>query len=123
MIADVTLTPLFAMTLALRGWFPTWLAVVLGLASVVAVAFVYLREAGRVSLWRRALLAGLRATTLCSILFLLLKPSLLWEMRYDRPRPIAVIVDDSQSMLVRDPRPDGVAAPLPRRPEARGTRW
>ncbi len=105
MITGVIPTPLFAMTFALRGWFPWWLAVILGLLAVVAVAFVYLREAGRVTLWRRALLAGLRATTLCSILFLLLKPSLLWEMKYDRPRPIAVIVDDSQSMLVRDPRP------------------
>ena len=82
-------TPLFAATLAFRGWFPAWLATVMGVAAVAAVVLVYLRESGRLPTWRRLLLAGLRAVTLSSILLLLLKPTLLWETREDRPRAVA----------------------------------
>ncbi len=102
LVADST--PLFAATLAFRGWFPAWLAAVMGVAAVAAVVLVYLRESGRLPTWRRLLLAGLRAVTLSSILLLLLKPTLLWESREDRPRAVAVLADDSQSMTTREAR-------------------
>jgi hypothetical protein len=94
----------FAAALALRGWFPPWLAALLGVVAVVAVVAAYLREAGRLPVWRRLVLASLRAVALCSILFLLLKPTLLWESAEDRPRPVALLVDDSQSLGTREPR-------------------
>ncbi len=97
-------SPPFDFTLTLRGWFPAWLAALLGVLAVAAVVMVYLRESGRLPTWRRLLLAGLRAVTLSSLLFLLLKPTLLWESREDRPRAVAVLADDSQSMTTREAR-------------------
>jgi hypothetical protein len=96
---------LFAASLSFRGWFPVWLAVLLALLAVAGVAFLYLREAGLVPAWRRATLAGLRGLTLAGLLFLALRPTLLTETHGQRPRPVAVLVDDSQSMATRDPRP------------------
>ena len=96
--------PLFA-ALAFRGWFPVWLALLMGFAALVATVLLYWREAGKVPAWRRAVLAGIRGLALLSILFLLMRPTLLTERRGERPRPIAVLVDDSQSMATRDARP------------------
>ena len=96
--------PKFEFALAFRGWFPAWLAAIMGVAAVAAVVMVYLRESGRLPTWRRLLLAGIRAVTLSSILLLLLKPTILWESREDRPRPVAVLADDSQSMTTREAR-------------------
>ncbi|MGL4420732.1 MAG: hypothetical protein ACRCZF_08725, partial [Gemmataceae bacterium] len=90
--------------LALRGWFPTGLAVLMGLAALAAVVLVYRREAGRIPVVPRIVMAGLRALALISILFLLLRPTLVFDSRGDRPRPIALLVDDSQSMQTRDSR-------------------
>jgi uncharacterized membrane protein len=95
--------PLFA-ELAFRGWFPSWLAVGMGVASVAAVVLLYRREAGRIPVLPRVVMAGLRAATLATILFLLMRPSWLNETRGDRPKPIAVLADESQSMTTRDPR-------------------
>ncbi|OWK46707.1 glutamine amidotransferase [Fimbriiglobus ruber] len=92
--------------LAFRGWIPWPVALLICVAATVAVVFVYLREAGRVPVWRRAVLASLRALALGSILFLALRPTLLTETHGKRPRPVAVLVDDSQSMLAHDPRPN-----------------
>ena len=97
------MTPLFG-ELALRGWFPGWLALLMGAAAVGSVALLYLREAGRVSAKGRILMAGLRALTLATILFLVMRPSWLTETNGERPKAIAVLVDDSQSMATRDPR-------------------
>ena len=97
---------IFAFELSFRGWFPGWAAVLMGLAGTIAVALLYLREAGRLGIGTRLLAAALRAASLALILFLVMKPSLLWESRSERRRPIAVLADDSQSMLVRDARPD-----------------
>jgi uncharacterized membrane protein len=90
--------------LTFRSWFPWWLSVVLGIISVVAVILLYLRESGRLPAWRRALLASLRALAILGILFLLLRPTWLRESKQERGRPIALLVDDSQSMLTKDPR-------------------
>ena len=98
------LLPSSDVSLAFRGWFPAWLAALLGIAAVTAVVASYLRESGRLPTWRRLTLASLRALTLSSILLLLLKPTLLWETHEDRPRPVAILADDSQSMTTREAR-------------------
>ncbi len=96
-------SPLFA-GLALRGGFPWWLALAMGVCAVAAVVFLYLRESGRVPVAVRAVLAGLRGLTLAFILFLLLRPTWLTEQRGERPRPVGLLFDDSLSMTYRDPR-------------------
>ena len=106
-MSPTSFEPLFA-ALAFRGWFPGWLAAFMGLLALGAVALLYWREAGNVAAWRRAVLASLRGLALLSILFLLLRPTLLTERHGTRPRPVALLVDDSQSMLTKDPRPNFV---------------
>ncbi|QEL18212.1 hypothetical protein [Limnoglobus roseus] len=96
--------PVLFAELAVRGWFPTWLAVLMGLAAVASVVFLYRREAGRISVGRRVVMAALRAATLATILFLILRPSWLTETHGERPKAIAFLIDDSQSMATHDPR-------------------
>src|SRR4051812_11344696 len=90
--------------LAFRGWFPTWLAALLGLLAILATAIVYRREAGRLSVPTRIGLAALRGIALALIAFMLLRPSLLYDSTEKRNRAVALLVDDSQSLLTLDPR-------------------
>ena len=52
-------SPLFA-ELQARGWFPGWLALVLGLLAVVAVGVLYVKEAGRLGIGTRIGMACVR---------------------------------------------------------------
>lgn len=88
-----------------RGWFPGWLALVLLLAAVVAVGWLYAQEAGRLSVPRRLMLAAVRILTVLVVAFLLLRPVVVQEKINEKPRPIALLIDVSQSMNNADPRP------------------
>ena len=88
-----------------RGSFPGWLALVLMLAAVVAVGILYAKEAGRLSGPRRLTLAGVRILVVIIVAFLLLRPVVVQQRTNDQPRPIAVLIDVSQSMNNADPRP------------------
>src|SRR4051812_36758673 len=101
-MTDVSM-PMFA-SLALRGWFPLWLAIVLAVLSGAAVLAFYVREAQRVPLLVRLALAGIRCVILFGILFLVLRPTWMLETRGERERPIVLLVDDSQSMQTADSR-------------------
>lgn len=90
--------------LAFRGWFPLWLAVLLGVASIGGASWLYLRESGRLTLGWRLTLAGLRLAILSGILFLALRPTIVRQGIERRPRSIALLVDESQSMRTADPR-------------------
>ena len=46
MTVSVVRSPLFA-ELSLRGWFPIWVAVILGILAVATVGLFYFRESGR----------------------------------------------------------------------------
>ena len=92
--------------LTFRGWFPWRAAVPLFVLAAAGVVVLYLLESGRVMLVWRLLLAGLRAATVAVILFLALKPTWLSETRGERPKPVAVLIDASQSMAAADPRPN-----------------
>src|SRR5581483_12082551 len=91
--------------LSLRGWFPGWLALLLGLAAVAAAGVFYAREAGRIAVLPRVLMAAVRMGILLAVAFLLLRPVWVVEDRGERRRPVAVLVDVSQSMDSADPRP------------------
>lgn len=98
--------PVCFAAIAYRGWFPPALALVLGLLAAAGTCFLYFRESASVPLWRRGVLATVRILLLASILFLALRPTIVTESKRDRPRAVVVLVDDSQSMTNRDPRPN-----------------
>lgn len=104
MTESFALGPLFA-ELTYRGWFPWWLAMLLGAAAVGAAGVFYAREAGRSAVLPRVLMAGVRMAILVAVAFLLLRPVWVVDDRGERRRPVAVLVDVSQSMDSADPRP------------------
>lgn len=89
-----------------RGWFPAWLALLLALAAVGAVGVLYALEAGRLGVLRRLMLAGVRMAIVLVVAFLLLRPTWVHDDSGQRPRPVAVLIDVSQSMDQKDPRPN-----------------
>lgn len=88
-----------------RGWFPRWVAVLLGLLAVVAVGVLYAKEIGRLGVARRLTLAAVRMMTVLVVTILLLRPVWVSEQKGDRRRPIALLIDTSESMNSKDPRP------------------
>lgn len=101
---------LFGGELDARGWIAqslvyTILLVVLALAAVVSVAALYALEAGRLGPARRVMLAGVRIATVLVVAFLLMRPVWVNESKNERKRPIAILIDASQSMDNKDPRP------------------
>src|SRR5262245_9303952 len=96
--------PLFA-ELQRRGWFPLWLAVVLGLLAVVAVGALYVKEAGRLGVASRLVMACVRMAIVLTVAFLLLRPVWVAEDKGSRTRPVGVLIDVSKSMDSKDPRP------------------
>ncbi|MBX9584747.1 MAG: hypothetical protein K2X87_30965 [Gemmataceae bacterium] len=99
------MSALFA-ELSLRGWVPLWAAVALGVLAAAAVVGLYAREAGRLGILPRAAMALVRLATVAVLAFLLLRPVLVREHHDTRRRLVAVLIDASQSMDSRDPRPN-----------------
>jgi hypothetical protein len=97
-------TRLHSAELSFRGGLPAWLVVLL-LVAIAAGAFVlYSRERGRLGAVRRSILAVLRTAVLALLLLLLLRPVLVSEFHGERSRPIAVLLDSTQSMKQQDKR-------------------
>src|SRR5947209_12365468 len=101
----LTTVPLFA-ELALRGWFPAWVALPLGRLAAGLIAVLDVREAGRAAVLPRVSMALVRLGIVTAVVFLLLRPAWVSEDRGTRPRPVAVLIDVSQSMDEADPRPN-----------------
>lgn len=97
-------TTLQAAELSWRGLLPVWLAVLLLVAASAGVVFLYRRENARLGVLRRAVLAGLRIALLALVLVLLSRPVLIAEFHGERPRGIALLIDDTESMKQRDRR-------------------
>lgn len=105
------MTHLFASTavfaeLALRGWFPVGLAIAIALLAIAGVGLLYAYEAGRIGVVPRLFLAAVRMSIVVAVAFLLLRPVWATEQKSERRRPIAVLIDVSQSMNSPDPRPN-----------------
>jgi hypothetical protein len=80
-----------------------WVIVLVIVPAVLAGAWVlYRREAGAPAPRARAVLAAVRAALLLWILLLLAEPVLLIERSLDRKSHVAVLVDQSLSMGIRD---------------------
>ena len=104
MISPTSFDPLCFAAISFRGWFPPWAAVILGVLAVAGTVALYYRDMASVPLWRRGVLAVVRILLLASVLFLALRPTIVTEVRGERPRPIAVLVDDTESMTNADRR-------------------
>ncbi|HTM22919.1 MAG TPA: glutamine amidotransferase [Kofleriaceae bacterium] len=79
----------------------------LGAAAALAVALLGLKGArGVASPWRRSLIAGLRIAAAACALVLFLEPAIELRQVAREPNRIAVVVDESRSMALRD-QPDG----------------
>lgn len=103
----MTLVPLFALleNLSARGWFSPLLAGFLGLVGIAVVTALYVYESGRIAWPARVALAVLRVLIVAVVAFLMVKPVWVYEFHGSRKRPVAVLIDTSQSMNERDPRP------------------
>jgi uncharacterized membrane protein len=51
------------------------------------------------------LLAAIRSFVLCGVIFLMCKPVWVRDVSTDKARPIVLLVDNSESMQMKDPRP------------------
>lgn len=91
-------------TLSFHGLIPVWLAVVIGVAGAAASIRLYFLEQAKMGPARRGLLSLLRIAVIVTALFLLLRPVLVTETKRERPRPVALLVDNSLSLTQRDQR-------------------
>jgi hypothetical protein len=103
MQALLALSPAFA-ELTYRGWFPPWLAIPLAVVGAVGVGLLYAFEAGRLGALPRIVMAAIRMAVVAVVAFLLLRPVWAYEEHSERRRPVAVMIDVSQSMNSPDPR-------------------
>ena len=99
-------TVLDSAELTFRGLTTPWLIalIVVILFGMAGVAFFYRLEKGTLGWFRRLLLIGLRCALLLLLLFLILRPVLLAEFGGKRPLGVALLIDNSESMRLRDRR-------------------
>lgn len=97
-------TTLTAAELGFRGLFAWWLAALIIVAFAGFAFVLYFNERGRLGLVRRVLLGLLRTAVLVFLLLLLFRPFLLAEFAGERPRSVAILLDNSQSMKQADQR-------------------
>src|SRR5438270_528273 len=90
--------------LSCRAPMPPWLAASVVLALVAAVFYLYRLEQGTMGWLRRLTMASLRVMLLALLVILLFRPVLLTEFTGQRPRPIVLLLDNSQSMTQHDRR-------------------
>jgi len=90
----------------LMGAWPAWVLVALCLAAAVALAWPLVRgrsdKAVRVRGWRLAVLWALQAITAVLLLTILWQPALLVATLQAQQNVVAVVVDDSASMALKD---------------------
>ncbi len=90
--------------LSFRGGISWWLLVPLMLIGLALAVFVYLTDSVRISPVRRIALGALRALLIFAVVLLLNKPVWVRTVTNEKPRPVALLLDNSQSMLQKDPR-------------------
>jgi hypothetical protein len=87
-----------------HGLIPVWLAAIIGAAGAAATIRLYFLEQAKMTAARRGALAVLRIAVISTALFLLLRPVLVTETPKERPRPVALLIDNSLSLTQRDQR-------------------
>jgi hypothetical protein len=89
--------------LSFRSSFPLWAAFLCFVALAALTIVLYRRESARLGQWRWPM-ATLRICLFAALIFLLLRPVLVFEQRGQRPRSVAILLDNTQSMNQREPR-------------------
>src|SRR4051794_8077540 len=97
-------TTLQSAEMGFRAPMPLWLAILALLAAAGVIFYLYRREEGTVGRLARNAMALLRVALVALLLVLLFRPILLTEFTGQRPRHIALLLDNSQSMMQRDRR-------------------
>src|SRR3954471_23748454 len=97
-------TSLHSAQWTLRGVLPAWAMALLVVAFAIGSVWLYAREPAAIGWRRRLLLAGLRTAALGILVVLLARPVLLAEFGGERPRGVAVLLDNSQSLQQKDRR-------------------
>lgn len=72
------------------------------LVACVVAAYYYRTTLPPVPRWKRLLLVALRASALSLVLMLIFEPLLSLVRSFMRPPVLAVLIDDSRSMLIKD---------------------
>jgi hypothetical protein len=83
-------------------------AIILGIAAVALVGLLYAKEAGRLGILPRLVMAAVRMAIVAIVAFLLIRPVVVLENREERSRPIGILIDVSQSMSKDDARPNTI---------------
>jgi hypothetical protein len=96
--------PMLFADLVSRGTFPLWLAILLMVVAVGVSFALYFSESLKLATPRRIALALLRSLLLIAIIWLIRKPVWVRDVTLDKTRPVAVLIDNSQSMTLKDPR-------------------
>ena len=81
---------------------PTVLAVLLGLALLAWVVFFYLRDGTRPSWLWKGLMTAFRVAAVAVLALMLWQPMLRSQRIQSTPSVVAVLVDESKSMAIRD---------------------
>ena len=102
-MTDPLLNPLLG-EFAFRGSLSAWVAYPLIVLSVVAVFAVYFRESMNLRPAQRIAMALLRGLAIACIILLLRKPVFISQLASEKQLPIALLIDNTQSMSQRDPR-------------------
>jgi hypothetical protein len=97
-------TTLESAEVSLRGVFPLWAALLLLGVGCAAAVWFYAREQAPLGIFRRSILIVLRVAVIGFILLLLLRPVVVAEFRGEKPQGVAVLLDNSESMKLRDRR-------------------
>lgn len=96
--------PILFAEIVSRGSFPLWLAIVLAVVALVISFGFYFSESMKLSTGRRVSLAIFRSLILLAIVWLLRKPVWVSDVTTEKQRPVVMLVDNSQSMTLKDPR-------------------
>ncbi|MDX1567183.1 MAG: glutamine amidotransferase [Longimicrobiales bacterium] len=88
--------------LTLAASWPIWAVVGIGALIALVALVTYLPERGTAGPADRGVLAGLRVLALAVLILCLLQPALVLSSTVDQRNFVAVLVDDSRSMTVRD---------------------
>jgi len=92
-------------SLAFHGFSPGT-ALLIGLITIAATIWIYLRTTPQLSMLRKVTLIVLRSVLLAMILFMLMKPVLLLTVEGFIRRSLLVLIDSSASMQIKDLRQD-----------------
>ncbi len=88
--------------LPMGEWWEVFVCILVSLAFIVFIVFLYRREAAGISRGLSILLASLRMLALATILLFVLNPSMRSESRLTKNSRLGVLVDTSLSMGLKD---------------------